>query len=55
MISYLIVLAIAVIGILVGGTIGVALGKWPAQGRIGNMLRGALFGIGAFFHCSFLR
>ena len=42
-------LVIAAFGAFVGAIIGAGLGKWPAQGRLRNMARGALFGIGAFF------
>ena len=47
MIELLIFLAVVLIGLILGGVVGIALGKFPAQSRIGNMLRGALFGIGA--------
>ena len=45
----LIALPVAAFGVLVGAIIGAGLGKWPVQGRLRNMARGALFGIGAFF------
>jgi hypothetical protein len=47
MIALLIFLAVILIGLILGGLVGIGLGKFPAQSRIGNVLRGALFGIGA--------
>lgn len=43
-----IILAVVAIGVLVGGIVGAGLGKWPARTRLGNMLKGALIGMGTF-------
>lgn len=36
------------IGVLIGGTVGVALGKWPARSVPGSTAKGAAFGMGLF-------
>ena len=44
--EYALVIGVVLVGILVGGIVGIALGKWPARSTMRNVLRGALFGTG---------
>ncbi len=43
-----IVVAIVVVGVLLGGITGVVLGKRPAKSRMGNAVKGALVSLGTF-------
>ena len=40
---------VAIIGVLIGGAVGVALGKWPARSVLRSPVKGVAFGMGISF------